>query len=95
MNLSAEDARRYVNRQVIPHLGTGLVARLPELRISDSKIVWRVPVELSLPQLGNLGEVGFIQVDAHSGEIAFTAEEQARIINHAQRLYRGATLPTK
>lgn len=92
LNLSAEDARRYVNRQVIPHLGTGLVARTPKLTIANTQISWRVPIELSLPHLGNLGEVGAVQVDAHSGKIAFSAEEQERLINHARRLYRGAAL---
>lgn len=95
LNISAEEARRYVNRQVIPQLGTGLVARLPALRINDHQITWRVPIELSLPHLGNLGEVGAIQVDAVSGEVAFTAEEEAQLVNHARRLYRGATLSTE
>lgn len=95
LNLSAEDARCYVNRQVIPRLGTGLVARTPELNIANTQISWRVPIELSLPHLGNLGEVGAVQVDARSGEITFSAEAQERLINHARRLYRGATLSTE
>jgi hypothetical protein len=95
LNLSAEDARRYVNHQVIPQLGTGLVARTPELSIANTQITWRVPIELSLPHLGNLGEVGVVQVDAHSGEVVISVAEQEQIITHARRLYRGATLPTE
>ena len=93
LRISADEARRRVNRLIIPELGTGLGAAEPELSLEDTDIWWRVPVMLSLPMLGTLGIVGTIKVDPQSGEIAFTLEEQENLINHARWLYSGATLP--
>jgi hypothetical protein len=95
LNVSAEEARRKVNRQVVTELGTGLVARDPELVIAGEQIVWRVPMMLSLPDLGDLGQVGTVDVDARTGSLALDAAAQDRIIQHAHRLYTGATLQTK
>ena len=92
LDITAAEARRRVNRQVVPNLGTGLVAGEPELMIMGEEIAWRVPLMLSLPELGELGQVGAISVEAHSGELSLTSELQQRIINHARRLYTGATL---
>jgi len=91
LNISAEEARLHVNRQAIPHLGTGLVACTPRLSITDNWATWFVPIQLSLAQLGNLDEVGVVRVDAQSGQITFPEEEQAQLIQHARRLYYGAT----
>lgn len=95
LNLTAADARRQVNRQIVTELGTGLIARDPELVIADEKIIWRVPIVLSLPELGDLGQVGTVDIDARSGEILSDVAAQERIIQHARRLYSGATLQTE
>jgi hypothetical protein len=92
LTITAEEARRRVNRQVVPDLGTGLVAGEPELMIGGEEIAWRVPLLLSLPNLGELGQVGTVAVEARSGELSLTPEMQQRIISHARRLYAGATL---
>lgn len=92
LDITAAEARRRVNRQVVPNLGTGLVAGEPELMIMGEEIAWRVPLVLSLPELGELGQVGVISVEARSGELSLTSELQQRIISHARRLYTGATL---
>ncbi len=92
LNVTAGDARRRVNRQVTPDLGTGLIAQEPELVIDGDSIVWRVPIVLSLPDLGDLGQVGAIDVDAETGDVLSTLAAQERIIHHARRLYTGATL---
>jgi hypothetical protein len=49
-----------------------------------------VPVFLSLPRLGDLGEVGFIEVDAQTGKITSDEIALKSILQHAQRLYAGA-----
>jgi hypothetical protein len=95
LNVTAEDARRAVNRQVVTELGTGLVARAPELVIAGEQILWRVPIALSLPNLGDLGQVGTVDVDARTGDIVLIPAAQEKIIQHAHRLYAGATLQTK
>jgi hypothetical protein len=95
LNITANEARRRVNRQLIPQLGTGLIASDPELSISGEQIEWRVPIILSLPGLGDLGEVGTVIVDAQTGDLAITLATQTKIVNHARWLYAGATLQAK
>ncbi len=95
LNVSAEEARRRVNRQVVSELGTGLIARTPEVVIAGEQIVWRVPIVLSLPGLGDLGQVGAVDVDARSGDVLLNPATHETITQHAQRLYTGATLQTK
>ena len=92
LNISAEEARRLVNQQVVTELGTGLIARDPELAIDGEKVLWRVPIVLSLPGLGDLGQVGIVNVDAESGNLLISPDDQERITQHARRLYAGATL---
>jgi hypothetical protein len=95
LNITAENARRQVNQRIVIELGTGLIAREPELVVAGEQIIWRVPIVLSLPGLGNVGQVGAIDVDAHTGDIIPDARQHQAIVQHAQRLYAGATLSTK
>lgn len=92
LGVSAAEARRQVNRAVVTDLGTGLIARDPELVVSGDVIAWRVPVVLSLPGLGDLGQVGAVDVDARSGELPLAEDNRQTIVQHARRLYAGATL---
>ncbi len=95
LNVTADEARQKVNREVIPELGTGLVAQTPELRVIKEQVTWRVPIVLSLPGLCDVGQVGVVDVDAHTGEVLINAEVETEIIQHARWLYNGATLPTE
>lgn len=89
LNITAAQACRLANKHIISELGTGLIGREPELMIAGEQIKWRVPVVLSLPTLGNLGEVGAIEIDAQSGALLTGAETQDKIIQHAHRLFAG------
>lgn len=95
LQISAQEARRLVNHRIVPEIGTGLVAGEPDLTVSESGVIWRVPLLLSLPRLGELGQVGIVDVDALTGNILENSKAQERMIQHARRLYNGATLPTK
>ena len=92
LNTTAADARRTVNRQVVAELGTGLIGLDPDLVIEGERLFWRVPIVLSLSGLGDLGQVGHVDVDARSGELLTDEATQGRIVQHAERLYHGATL---
>ena len=85
LNVTAEEARHQVNRQVVTELGTGLIARDPELVIAGEQIAWRVPIELSLPSLGDLGRVGMVDVDARTGDLMLSPNAHERIVEHARR----------
>ena len=95
LNITAADARRRVNQQVVIELGTGLIGRDPDLVIEGEQFLWRVPIVLSLPRLGDLGQVGHVDVDACTGEFLADEATRDRIIQHARRLYHGATLPAE
>ena len=94
LDVSAEEARRQVNREVVTELGTGLIAREPELVISGERVVWRVPIVLALPELGEMGQVGTVDVDARNGKLLIDSDARKGIVQHARRLYAGATLPS-
>lgn len=95
LQINAVDARRLVNRQVVAELSTGLGAREPELAIRGQKFIWRVPLFLSLPGVGELGQVGGIEVDAQTGEILSDTAVREQILQHAHRLYTGYPLPSE
>lgn len=61
-------ARQKVNRFVVSQIGNLLCAGEPEL-VVDQRFHWRVPVLLTMPGRGALGQVGEINVDAQTGEI--------------------------
>ena len=92
LKIDAAAARRLVNRQVITKLSTGLAAGEPELAIRGEQMIWRVPISLSLPGLGELGQVGNIEVDAQTGKILSGAARREQILQHAHRLYTGSPL---
>ena len=64
-----------------------------DLRRQTSQVIQsilrgRVPIVLSLSGLGDLGEVGIIEVDAQTGEIISGETAQERILQHAQQTDR-------
>lgn len=61
-------ARQKVNRFVVSQIGNLLCAGEPELLV-DQRFRWRVPVWLTMPGKGELGQVGEINVNAQTGEI--------------------------
>ena len=56
LKVSGVDARKRANRIILDQMTTGLATRAPELAISasSSEIHWRVPIFLSLPNLGDV-----------------------------------------
>ncbi|HEY85086.1 MAG TPA: hypothetical protein G4N96_08265 [Chloroflexi bacterium] len=95
LNINADQARTIVNRQVVTELGTGLSAGEAELLIGGNRIRWRVPIILSLPDLGHLGQAGAIEVDSQTGHILTAPEIRTQIIKYASIIYHGATLQTE
>ncbi len=71
MNISAFVARKKVTGFVVDEISTQLRGREPTL-VVGKRIRWRVPVWLSLPPTGDLGEVGSIDVDVETGQLEIT-----------------------
>jgi hypothetical protein len=93
--ISPVQARRIANRVVLDQMSTGLGALDPELMLTTDKLLWRVPIQLSLPYLGDIGVIGSIQVDADHGEILTQAGDLEKMMRLARMLHAGATLSAK
>jgi hypothetical protein len=97
LNVSGTDARKRANRVILNQMTTGLASRAPELAISaaSSEINWRVPIVLSLPNLGDVGQVGSISVNAKTGVVNSSQVEIDQMLRIAEMLYVGVTSSTK
>lgn len=66
--ISPEVARRRANGYLGINVGVLLGASEPRLLMSDRPL-WKLSVDLHLPSVGYVGQVGTIQVDAITGEV--------------------------
>ncbi|MCB0042982.1 MAG: hypothetical protein M9936_17015 [Caldilinea sp.] len=93
VNISAMAARQKVNDFVLSEISYMMHAGEPELVVSD-RVLWRVPVILSLTSHGDVGEIGAISVDVESGQMAISPEAMdelhARADDLARRFSRSA-----
>jgi hypothetical protein len=94
MNVSALVARRKVTGFVVDEISTQMHGGEPTLVISD-RIRWRVPVWLSFPSTGDLGEVGSVEVDVETGQLNITEALIQEIILRATELAKRTSYPTE
>lgn len=87
VNISAYAARQKVNSLVLSEISYMMHATEPSLVLGD-RICWRVPVILSLTSVGDVGEVGTIDVDVETGQIHISPQQIAEIEARAQDLAR-------
>lgn len=85
VNVSAEEAQRKVSVFALTEIGNLLHGKTPILVVSE-RAAWRVPVHLTRPSFGDLGQVGYIDVDVTSGELILTPETVSSIERNAQDL---------
>jgi hypothetical protein len=71
INVTAQTAQRQVTKLLLDQVGNLLYGERPNL-VAGERLLWRVPVWLSLPTTGPLGQVGTLDVDTETGEILFT-----------------------
>jgi len=83
--VSTDEARRMVSVFVLTEIGNLLHGETPIL-VVGKRIVWCVPVHLTRPSFGDLGQVGHIDVDVKSGELVFTPETISLIERNADEL---------
>jgi hypothetical protein len=63
----------------------------PVLAVGE-RVRWRVPVKLSLTSIGDVGEVGAIEVDVETGQMNITPQLVAEI-NHRAETVAQSTAP--
>ena len=85
IKVTAEEARRKVNRWLLTEVSCMMGADFPTLVIGE-RVVWRVPAHFSTPQTGIVGIVGMIDIDVQTGKMENTTACKAAIEERAQAL---------
>ena len=66
----------------------------PELTVGQ-EIYWRIPVRYCLPEIGELGIVGFLVIDVNTGEVLLSKSTPLEeLAENAERLYKKKALQT-
>ena len=76
IHVTAEEARRQVDRWLFDQVSYMMTAEAPTLVLSEC-IVWRVPAVLTAPHVGRVGAVGAVDVDVQTGQMNVTPERIA------------------
>jgi hypothetical protein len=83
--ISADKAMLAANKYILfhyPTMFTGAIARRLKLPTYD---VWVVPIVLTHPDHGVIGEAGLVAVDAHSGQV-LGSTPRAEVVAAGKRL---------
>jgi hypothetical protein len=91
ININATTARRSVTAWLVSDVANLLVGGAPQLIISQQTL-WRVPVILTSPQVGAVGQVGVVDVDATTGQIFVNPELKQQIVTNARRAARSTSI---
>jgi len=85
--VSALVARQKVNVLMLEHVSNLLLADEPTLTPRpDGRAVWRVPVDLTFPSRGRVGQVAEIDVDAQYGSVFYDDAALAQVEQAVRRL---------
>ena len=84
INFTAHVARIRVNKLLLDQVGL-FYGEKPSLVVGE-RLLWRVPVIFSTPDLGPLGQVGSLDVDTQTGEILYTQDILDSLKDHARAL---------
>ena len=91
VNVTAVEARRMVRRWLSDEVAFLITATEPTLVVGEDKSVWRVPAVYAAPHVGQVGEVGAVDVDIESGALVISDELKESILQKMEEL--AATLP--
>ena len=83
IRVTAEEARRLVNRWLLDYVSYMMHAEAPTLVIEKQQVVWRVPAILTAAHVGSVGIAGTVDVDVQSGRMNNTPECKEQITKHA------------
>jgi hypothetical protein len=78
LGITAQSAQRKVSKLLLDQVGNQLYGEPPVL-VAGEKLLWRVPVWVSSPRVGPIGQVGVVDVDLQTGEVLYTQESLERI----------------
>lgn len=87
IKITAEEARRKVNRWLIEFVSIQMGADEPTLVLAE-RAVWRVPAHISFPQVGHAGIVGTVEVDVETGEMNDPEDKIVEMKRRGQEIAR-------
>jgi hypothetical protein len=93
VNITAFAARQKVTGYLADEISTNMHGGPPTLSVGE-RITWRVPVILSLPPHGDLGEVSHIDVDVETGQMMVSEALIQEIQHRAEALVARPTPQT-
>ena len=80
-------ARRKANGWLVTYVGS-VMAQQPQLQQVEGKLIWRFKAFLAVRGQPPRGPVGFVDVDAHSGDVLNSEEAAAEMIANATAIAR-------
>jgi hypothetical protein len=92
ISITAQSAQRKVSKLMLDQVGNLLYGETPSF-VAGQRLLWRVPVWLSTPVTGPLGQVGSVDVDAETGQMLYSQQLLEDIGEYASRLAR-RSIPT-
>ena len=92
VHIDPKTARRQVTAWLASEVGNMLIGGPPHLVISQ-KTVWRVPAMLTSSEVGPVGEVGTVDLDAQSGELLVSEQLKTQILDNVKHLTRPTPAP--
>ena len=94
IEVDATTAQRKATAWLIGQVGNLLMGDAPALVIGQ-RTVWRVPVLLTSPSRGVIGQVGAVDVDATSGQVLADPLLAQELATHARNLARSTAPPAE
>ena len=86
IKVTAEEARRKVNRWLLDYVSYMMHADPPTFVVDGAQAVWRVPAILTASTVGVVGTVGMVEVDVKTGVMSNSDERKEQILQCAHTL---------
>lgn len=93
VNITAYTARQQASGYVGSHVSHLMGGGDPTLLLTQGRVVWRVPILLSSPHRGILGQVAHLDIDARTGQMLVPPDFITHIETHAQTLLASSPPP--
>lgn len=84
-------ARRKANGWLVTHVGS-VLAQQPQLQQVEARLVWRFKAFLAVQGHPPRGPVGYVNIDAYTGEVLTGENVAAEIIANAKAIVRSSSL---
>lgn len=85
-NITAFTARQKVSGYVGDQISHLMGGDEPTLIWAKNRVVWRVPIMLTFPSRGRVGVVGFLDVDARTGQLMIPKNFAEQVETRAEAL---------